>query len=101
MSTSREVIDCNFKYLGCQKLGITNSQGIKLYSEDGLEIDSDEVLQTDLVRSSFLVLSVSDEFVLKGKQILKYVYYCNITCQDMMSRLLHIVSYAQVCNISH
>lgn len=64
--------------LGCEKLGIGSPHKMRLFLQDGFEIDSDDVLCSDLTKSAVLILSMTGDFTSNGKSV--YIYYKAATC---------------------
>lgn len=56
---------------GCQKLGIGSPHRMKLFLEDGFEVDSDEILCSDLTKSGVLMISGSGYCPSNGKSVQK------------------------------
>jgi hypothetical protein len=47
---------------------------IKVYLEDGIEIDNNDVLLSDIAKDKLLVLAYNDKFVETGTDIIKKMY---------------------------
>ena len=68
-----------FPFLGSQKLSIENTRDLKVYLDDGFEIDKDEILLSQVTDNRILVLASNNDFALCGmKQILLFYVYLDI-----------------------